>query len=86
MARYNFSFLGEMYDIEIIAKGKGVRARKRLNRQYGRGRWRKLKGKAIIEYSNGEISVAEIHWFEANGIGQRDHKAVRDLERLKWTT
>ena len=65
-----------------IARGKGVRVRKHLNHRYGRGRWRKLKGKALIEYNNGEVWVAEVHWFEANGIGQRDHKSIKDIERI----
>ncbi len=83
MARYNFKFLSELYDLEIIARGDGVHVRKILNARYGHGRWRKLKGKAIIEYSNGEVWLAEIHYFEAHGIGQRDHKSVRDLERIR---
>lgn len=81
MARYKFEFLSQLYDIETIAKGDGVRARNYLNQRYGRGRWRKMKGKAIIRYDDGEVWLAEIHWFEAQGIGQRDHKAVHHLER-----
>ncbi|MEM7537763.1 MAG: hypothetical protein AAF639_36670 [Chloroflexota bacterium] len=69
-----------MYDIETIAKGKGVRQRAFLNRQFGRGRWRKMKGKAVIQYHNGKITEAEIHWFEANGIGRKLPKAIRDIE------
>jgi hypothetical protein len=83
LARYNFKFLSELYDLEIIARGDGVHVRKILNARYGRGRWRKLKGKAVIEYTNGEVWIAEIHWFEAHRIGQRDHKSVRDLERIR---
>ncbi len=82
MARYRFEFLGELYDIETIARGTGVRIRRYLEQRYGRGRWRKMKGKAVIRYTNDEVWVAEIHWFEAHGIGQRDHKAVKDLERV----
>lgn len=86
LARYNFKFLSELYDLEIIARGNGVNVRKILNTRYGLGRWRKLKGKAIIENSNGEVWLAEIHCFEAHGIGQRDHKSVRDLERIRLVT
>ncbi|MCB0063181.1 MAG: ribbon-helix-helix protein, CopG family [Caldilineaceae bacterium] len=50
LARYDFEFIGELYDIEIIARGKGVRQRMYLNRQFGQGRWRKMKGKAEIGY------------------------------------
>jgi len=83
LARYHFEFLSEIYDRIIIARGEGVRVRKHLNEQYGRGRWRKMKGKAIIRYTNGEVWLAEIHWVEAHGIGQRDHKSVRDLEHIE---
>jgi hypothetical protein len=82
LARYRFEFLSAITEIEIIARGEGVRVRQHLNARYGRGRWRKLKGKAIIRYPNDEVWLAEIHWFEAQGIGQRDHKAVLDLERI----
>ncbi|MCL4869040.1 MAG: hypothetical protein KJ063_08735 [Anaerolineae bacterium] len=83
MAHYNFEFLNQITAIEVIARGEGVRARHYLNRCYGRGRWRKMKGRAIIRYEDGEIWLAEIHWFEAEGIGQRDHKAVHHLERIE---
>ena len=83
MGRYRFDFLGELYDIEIIGKGTGVRARHFLNQHYGHGRWRKMKGKAIISYDNGEVWLAEVHWFEAQGIGQRDHKVVYHLKRMQ---
>lgn len=83
MARYIFDFLTDLYDIEIIARGKGVRARNYLNNLYGRGRWRKMKDKAIVRFDDDEVWLAEIHWFEAQGIGQRDHKAVHHLKRIK---
>ena len=80
MARYDFEFLSELYDIETIARGNNVQQRAFLNRQFGRGRWRKLKGKAIIKYSNGKVTEAENHWFEASGIGKVLEKAIRDFE------
>lgn len=81
MARYDFDLIGEIYDIQTIAKGKGVDVREFLNRTYGYGRWRKLKGKALIRYrSDGRVVLSEIHWFEANGIGKVRLKAIRDLE------
>ena len=61
MARYDFEFLSEIYNIEIIARGKGVQQRQFLNQRFGRGRWRKMKGRALIEYSTGKITEAEIH-------------------------
>jgi hypothetical protein len=83
LARRDFKYLSELYDIEIIARGSGVNIRHYLNRKYGHGRWRKLKGKAIIEYSDGRVVEAEIHWFEASGIGRVEDKSIRDLERRK---
>lgn len=79
MARYNFRLLSEINGIVTIAKGNGVDARQYLNRKYGKGRWRKLKGFATVEYDTGEICTAELHWFEANGIGRKDMKSIRDL-------
>jgi hypothetical protein len=76
-----FEIISEIFDIEIIARGRGVRARLRLNRTYGRGRWRKLKGVALVQLDNGEIWLAEVHWYEAHGIGRKDFKIKRKLER-----
>lgn len=83
MARHDFEYLSDIYDIETIAKGKGVKIRHYLQQKYGPGRWRKLKGKAIIQYLDGKVVEAEIHWFEAAGIGRVEDKAIRDLERRK---
>ena len=80
MARYDFEFLSELYAVTIIAKGNGVEQRAFLNQQFGYARWRKMKGKAIIKYNDGRIVEAEIHWFEAHGIGRKLPKAIRDLE------
>lgn len=83
MARYKFKFLSDISNIEIIARGKGVRIRNYLNRTYGQGgkrRWRKLKGIALIEYPDGRSVKAEIHFYEAHGIGRVGFKVVRDLE------
>lgn len=81
MARHDFKYLSEIYDIEIIARGSGVKIHNYLNHKYGRGRWRKLKGKAIIEYSDGTVVEAEIHWFQAHGIGRAEEKSIRDIKR-----
>jgi hypothetical protein len=64
-----FRVIGEIREVETIAAGRGVRGRARLNRLFGRGRWRKLKGIATVE-QRGEI-FAELHWYEAHGIGRR---------------
>lgn len=77
----NFEIIGEITDIETIASGSGVRARRYLNRAYGRGAWRKMKGRALIRLSSGEVHRAELHWYEAHGIGRRDMKRKRFLEK-----
>ena len=69
--------LSEIRDIETIATGRGVYMRRYLERIHGRGRWRKLKGRATVELPDGTICEAEIHWYEAHGIGRRDFKIKR---------
>ena len=75
----HFRILGELAEIETIATGSGIREIARLRKLYGRGRWRKRKGIAEIELSSGEIVSAELHWYEATGIGRREFKIKRLL-------
>jgi len=70
----DFELVSEITDIETIAAGTGVRDRARLRKQYGRGRWRKLKGVAKVRLLSGRICLAEVHWYEAHGIGKREFK------------
>lgn len=80
-----FTIVSEITEIQLIAKGNGVDIRHYLNRVYAQGRrinWRKLKGRAIVEYSNGEVWEVELHWFEASGIGRKDEKDKRKLRRI----
>ncbi len=72
--------VGEIQDIETIVKGLSVRERGRLVAQFGRGRWRKLKGKATVRLENGLTVIAEVQWYEAHGIGRRKIKIKRFLE------
>ncbi|MEO6050711.1 MAG: hypothetical protein ABIP78_05185 [Pyrinomonadaceae bacterium] len=67
----NFELISEITLIEITAVEKGIRDLSRLRKMYGRGRWRKLKGVAHIRLRSGRIRLAEIHWYEAHGIGKR---------------
>jgi hypothetical protein len=69
-----FEILGEISDIETFAAGSGIREIARLRRIYGRGRWRKRKGIARIRFSDGSTHVAELHWYEASGIGRKECK------------
>ncbi len=73
----SFAILGEIRDIETIAAGRGVYIRRYLERTYGKGRWRKMKGIGTIQLADGKICDAEIHWFEAHGIGRKDFKIKR---------
>jgi len=70
----HFEILGEISDIETFASGSGIREIARLRRVYGRGRWRKRKGVARVRLSNGTIHIAELHWYEAAGIGRKEFK------------
>ena len=74
--------IGEIELIETIARGASVRERRRLAEQYGehrRRRWRKMKGFALIRLPDGIVVRAEVHWYEASGIGRRELKVKRLL-------
>jgi len=72
-----FKILGEIKNIGTIATGRGVYIRRYLERTYGKGRWRKMKGTATVELADGAVCEAEIHWFEAHGVGRKDFKIKR---------
>jgi hypothetical protein len=69
--------LSEIGDVDTIAAGRRVRIRRYLDRTYGVGRWRKMKGTATVRLADGTVCRAEIHWFEAHGIGRKDFKVKR---------
>ena len=71
--------LGDIRDIETIASGRGVYIRRYLDRAHGKGRWRKRKGRATVQLADGTACEAEIHWFEAHGIGRKDFKIKKVL-------
>ncbi len=75
-----FDVLSEIRHVELIASGTGVRDRIRLNREHGRGKWRKMKGVAIVRLSEGTICEAELHWYEAHGIGKKELKFKKPLD------
>jgi hypothetical protein len=76
-----FRIIGKIEQIEIIAVGRSIRILPYLNKQFGQGRWRKLKGVAMVErISNGRIRRAEIHWYEAHGVGKYNGKIKRWLD------
>lgn len=69
----------EIRNKEIIARGSSVKIRKRLEKLYGRGSWRKMKGIAEVRLSDDSVRLCEIHWFEAHGIGKRNIKVKHYL-------
>jgi len=76
----NFEVVGDIADVETIAIGGRIRDIMRLRRQFGDGRWRKLKGVARVMIAGGETRKAEVHWYEAHGIGRKKMKVKRFLD------
>jgi hypothetical protein len=76
----DFSVHGDIGDVETFATGRQIRELKRLRRQYGRGRWRKRKGIADVRLADGTRRRAELHWYEATGIGRKELKIKRYLD------
>ena len=75
-----FEIIGDITDVETIARGQGVRSRASLRKAYGAGAWRKMKGKATVRMADGAVRRAEVHWYEAHGIGRKDYKIKRYLD------
>jgi len=75
-----FEIVGDITDIETIAVGNAIRDIARLQESYGVGRWRKLKGIATVQLVNGNVRLAEVHWYEATGIGKKRLKIKRFLD------
>ena len=75
-----FEILGDITDVETFATGSSIRELPRLRKFYGRGRWRKRKGIARVRLQDGEIRLAEVHWYEAHGIGRRELKIKRYID------
>jgi len=75
-----FEIIGEITDIETIAVGSSIREIARLRKQYGAGRWRKLKGIATVRLRSGRIRKVELHWYEAHGRGKKKLKIKRYLD------
>ena len=75
-----FEIVGEIEQIATIAAGPSVRIRAFLRKAYGTGRWRKLKGVALIRLRNGQIRRVELHWYEAHGVGRRDIRIKRYVD------
>lgn len=76
----HFEIISEITDIQPIAVATRIRDIARLHRRYGRGRWRKMKGAALVRLASGRIRLAELHWYEAHGIGRKEIKRKRYLD------
>ena len=74
-----FRVIGPVREIEAIAVGRRIRELPRLVRQYGQGRWRKCKGVALVRLPDGTVQRAELHWYEATGVGRKETKIKRYL-------
>lgn len=70
----DFEIIGEIWEVETIATGSKIREIRRLRKLYGPGRWRKMKGTASVKLKDGTLRTAEIHWYEAHGIGKKEFK------------
>lgn len=77
----SFEIIGDITNVETIVIGNSIREIKRLRKVYGPGRWRKLKGITMIRFSDGTICKAEIHWYEAHGIGKKEIKLKHILNK-----
>lgn len=69
-----FEIVSPIEAVEVIAVGTSIRDLAYLQKMYGVGRWRKLKGVAEVRLPNGRIRRVELHWYEAHGIGRKDVK------------
>jgi hypothetical protein len=76
----HFEIVGEITNIEAIAINTKIHILPLLRKQYGQGRWRKLKGNATVRLADGAIRRAEVHWFEAHGIGKRKMRVKHFLD------
>lgn len=75
-----FAIVSELRNVETFARGSGIRELPRLRKRYGLGRWRKRKGFARVQLPDGAIREAELHWYEASGIGRYEFKIKRYVD------
>jgi hypothetical protein len=76
----DIEIVGEIVDVETICVGTVIRELPRLQKFYGAGRWRKLKGTARVKLPDDSVGKAEVHWYEAHGIGRKEFKVKRLLD------
>ena len=74
-----FEIVGPLVNVETIAAGREIRELRRLRKAYGKGRWRKRKGVGRVRLEDGSVHTAEVHWYEAHGVGRKEHKIKKFL-------
>ena len=76
----DFELIGELSDVETIAVNLAIRENADLKARYGGRRWRKIKGFGTVRLAGGRVRRAELHWYEAHGVGRRKMKIKRLLD------
>lgn len=76
-----FEIISKITDVETIAKGSGIDEIAELRATYGGYNWRKKKGIATVRFINGDIRIAEVHWYECHGIGRRKEKVKKVIRK-----
>jgi hypothetical protein len=76
----NFEIISEISEVKTMFVRSRIRDLARLRKMYGKGRWRKVKGVATVRLQSGRIRLAELHWYEAHGIGRKEMKRKRYLD------
>jgi hypothetical protein len=76
----HFEIIGKIIETETIAAGNGIRILPLLRKRFGSGRWRKIKGIATVRLLDRSLRRAEVHWFEAHGIGKKEMRIKRFLD------
>jgi hypothetical protein len=74
-----FRLRSEITNVRVIAVGRTIRDLAKVKKAYGKGRWRKLKGTALVELDTGEVLQAELTLVRGHGIGRRDMKVKQVL-------
>ena len=73
----DFEIVGDITDVQTFSVNRSIRELARLRKVYGASRWRKRKGVARIRLADGRLRWAEVHWYEAHGIGRKELKIKR---------
>jgi len=76
-----FELVGGITNVQTIAAGRRIRQLARLRRLYGPGRWRKMKGEAVVRLAQRDLRRVELHWYEAHGVGRRNMKIKQYLDQ-----